>query len=581
MKTTLQLKWIGMATCLMSGALAVGCESLDDTFDSNPYAGGKEPLGVKLSSEAPMPATGFPGDTILFKATGLLKYCNPAKNEYQFKFYLGEQDTKILNATDTTLTVKVPENCSSGQVYMVLNSEVFFGPNFTVNGNIKVDGNYGFAKEGTDDVVYTATPYGDNGFYLVGRFAKFGDYEHIGLGFVDLKGNAAASNTTNYGVKTGLLKTENIFVSQPYVKSISRFKDGRYLISGSFSNYECQDNKGLSSLNGQVMADNIILLNKNLTPDTAAVHFDELGTDRKGNPVTINVSRFNGAAQDPLVRTFITSDEKYVIAVGNTKQYYYYDYQPTFLASGQKSKPVSYVFRMNVAPINKDGSQDGKLTGDLDESYRPVATHAGPAGGAITEAAMDETDGVILVGTFTSFDGVPANGIVRLDKDGNVDRGFTRNLGSGIDGSVSTVSYNTKLKKMVITGSFTKVNGQARQNIAMLNADGTLDTKFVPRKMEGGQPNYAQLLDKDKVVISGTFSKYDGIPRQGFLLLDPDGTAVQDFNVPGKFEGQLYDVEETVTTENEYGLLLVGDIRFFNGARVNNVVLLQADFDHR
>ncbi|HJT72515.1 MAG TPA: DUF5008 domain-containing protein, partial [Chitinophaga sp.] len=52
--------------------MVIAC-SKDKVYD-DPYAGGKEPLGVKLSTDPPSPNDGAPGAVIAFKGTGLLKH---------------------------------------------------------------------------------------------------------------------------------------------------------------------------------------------------------------------------------------------------------------------------------------------------------------------------------------------------------------------------------------------------------------------------------------------------------------------------------------------------------------------------
>ena len=59
------------------------------------------------------------------------------------------------------------------------------------------------------------------------------------------------------------------------------------------------------------------------------------------------------------------------------------------------------------------------------------------------------------------------------------------------------VRYNKALDKMMVVGGFEHVNGQPRQQMAMLNPDGTLDETFVPREIGGGTVNFAQLIDWD------------------------------------------------------------------------------------
>ena len=65
-------------------------------------------------------------------------------------------------------------------------------------------------------------------------------------------------------------------------------------------------------------------------------------------------------------------------------------------------------------------------------------------------------------------------GIGRLDDLGNLD-----NAGTGVGrNDVTALALQTD-GKIVIGGSFTSFNGTARNRIARLNSDGTLDTTFL------------------------------------------------------------------------------------------------------
>ncbi|MCS3162055.1 hypothetical protein NXV53_12120 [Bacteroides faecis] len=113
----------------------------------------------------------------------------------------------------------------------------------------------------------------------------------------------------------------------------------------------------------------------------------------------------------------------------------------------------------------------------------------------------------------------------------------------------------------------------------MLNDDGTRDEIFKIGKMEGGLANFACLLDNDNIVVSGAFTKYDGVTRRGFLILGRDGKALQQFNVPGIFQGELYKVIETRTSTNSNGLLLLGDFSRFDGNMVRNAMMIEVDYE--
>ena len=570
---TIDCKKIYSGICLLlsivlTGA-ATGCESLDDSITSDPYGGGKEALGIKLSAESPTPASGYPGDTVVFKAEGLAEWYDSEKKEYRFKFYMGEVETLVQSATDTTLTVVVPENLSTGITYLVLQNQVFYGPTFPVLGNLTVDKDYGLYERGASAVIYdyleSKNAADAHNFYFAGGFTSVGEVKsRYGIALVDNRGNVAGNNTTHFGITQGLIVTDFNYTQDLYIASISYFDDGQMLVSGSFSNYESK-NKNNSLVKNYINTNNIAVLEKNAFPDTVQYNFDEtLSSTGKYTP--IGVSAFNGGTKQPIIRSFITKDQK-VIAVGNLAQYCCNVYGRWYEQTVETILPVTSAIRMS-------------RTGELDKTYRSTENgYTGATGGSIADAYMDEEDGVVLVGDFTSFDGVKAAGIVRLDADGNVDKVFMSNIGSGPNGDVTMVRYNKSLHKAMIVGGFTACNGQARQNVAMLNRDGTLDEAFAPHLFEGGAPTFASLIDKGKIVVSGTFTRYDGIPRQGFLVLNMDGNAVQRFNVPGPFSGQLQQVVETETTVGNYGLLLMGDFYRFNGQFANNILMLEADFD--
>lgn len=558
--------------CLLAGLS--GCEELDHSISEDPYGGGKVQFGLRLLSEDPVPAKGYPGDTVVFKADGLLDYCVPEKGEYAFKFYLGEQETKILAATDTTLTVRVPDECVSSNTYLVMENQVFYGPYFPIEGNISVDKSWKLSSDVVDGIVYGAiSQYGKpQNNYLVGGFSHLAQYEHWCIGHVNSKGEVTRWSSsdfgTDYGVKTSVFEED----VPPYINSISAFEDGRMLVSGMFSAFEVYNpkNGGLYDLADRVYVNNIMVLRSNAHPDTTQQYiFEDAGTESNGTPIRYSFSKLNGGSLQPIVRSFVTSAQK-IVAVGNLTQYVCNEYASSYVDSKQRISSVASAFRMDDCGV-------------LDSTYRLVdrtGRYSGAGGGNITDACMDKDDGVVLVGSFTSFDGVPAPGMVRLDADGNVDHAFLENLGTGPDGNVTMVRYNKALNKMMVVGGFEHVNGQPRQQMAMLNPDGTLDGTFVPREIGGGAVNFAQLIDKEKVSVSGTFSTYGGVPRLGFLILEMDGTAQQKFNVPGTFNGQLYHVAETETTLGSYGLLLMGSFDRFNGQKANNVLMLEVNLEH-
>lgn len=568
---------------LLAACFMAGCESLDDSISEDPYGGGKQPLGIKLLDDAPDPSTGVPGDIVVFKAEGLLKWCDPAAGTYSFKMFMGGEEAEIQNVTDSTLIVKVPQELSSGITYIVLENQVFYGPTFTVDGNVSLDKDYGLYKDqnlitGTVyDAVERTTKGTYNNFYLIGNISsKVGGRTVNGFGIVDEQGNFITNTSVGFQPNGGILNASKDVFSDLYLKSLSLFANGEILISGAFEGfyYNYGSDPALSKLVGgsYMPTSNIAKLNEIALIDTMQLYFNEL-TSKTGKQTPLPVSRFNGGFSQPVLRSFITktgTDQK-VIAIGNFSQYITTGYASSYSDNTEDVTPMP-----NVARVNRDGS--------LDKTYRYTSDgkkYTGAAGGTVSDGFMDEDGGVVLVGNFTSFDGTPVGGIVRLLPDGDIDRDFLANIKGGMNGAITKIRYDQRTGKAAVTGSFTTAGGHPTPYIAIIDKAGNVDRNFITRGFLGGTPTFAGIVSRQaaKVIVGGTFTSYDGIHRNGFLILDMDGHATQKFNVPGQFQGEIEQVREAETTIGDYGLLLVGDITKFNGLRVNNVVMLQADFE--
>ena len=134
--------------------------------------------------------------------------------------------------------------------------------------------------------------------------------------------------------------------------------------------------------------------------------------------------------------------------------------------------------------------------------------------GTTVYATAVQPDGkTIIAGQFTSVLGQSRNNIARLNADGTLDMGF--------DPSASSTVYSVGVQadgKVVLGGAFTSLqpNGAGaattRQYIARVNADGTLDTGFDPNP-NSTVFNVAVQAD-GKVLLCG-----------GFIVLQPNGAA--------------------------------------------------------
>lgn len=128
---------------------------------------------------------------------------------------------------------------------------------------------------------------------------------------------------------------------------------------------------------------------------------------------------------------------------------------------------------------------------------------------------------ILIAGQFSSYNGTQREGIARLNADGSLDETF--NPGIGANGTVSTISIQAD-GKIIIGGFFTSYNGFARNRIARLNPDGSLDHTFNPGLGADGSIYVSTIKTGGKIFIGGAFNSYNGTQRNYFACLNPDGS---------------------------------------------------------
>src|SRR5439155_5149973 len=116
--------------------------------------------------------------------------------------------------------------------------------------------------------------------------------------------------------------------------------------------------------------------------------------------------------------------------------------------------------------------------------------------------------------------------LTRLNADGSLDGGF----GSGADGFVETLALQSD-GRIVMGGSFTSVGGKSRNHIARLNADGSLDPGFNPGSGANDTVHALGIAPDGKIIIGGSFTTMDGQARNHFTRLNADGTVDATFAI--------------------------------------------------
>src|SRR5688572_17305897 len=226
---------------------------------------------------------------------------------------------------------------------------------------------------------------------------------------------------------------------------------------------------------------------------------------------------------------------------------------------------------MTSASIYNSAPTVQGATGDLDLSFNP-----GSGVNGTVYATVVQPDGkVIIGGSFTTYNGVARNRIARLNPNGSLDPTF--NVGNGANAVIYALALQPD-GKIVIGGDFTLFNGSICTRIGRLNNNGSVDASFDPKPgFEVGGANssiFAIARQGDnKIIIDGNFTEYRNVERTRIARLNADGTLDTTFN---PVQGANNRVTSVALTTN--GTVVVGDsFNAVNGISRPDVARLKPD----
>src|SRR6188768_542374 len=164
-----------------------------------------------------------------------------------------------------------------------------------------------------------------------------------------------------------------------------------------------------------------------------------------------------------------------------------------------------------------------RLNGDgtLDTAYM---ANIGVGPNNTTYHGCLQSDGkAVLCGSFTTFSGVSAPGVARINTDGTIDAAFCSNLGTGANATVWGIAQQPD-GKLIVVGSFATFNGLAHPGLVRLNADGTLDTAYNTSLGTGftGMVGTVAVQSNGWIIAAGSFTAFNGVATPaGIIRLRP------------------------------------------------------------
>jgi uncharacterized delta-60 repeat protein len=185
-------------------------------------------------------------------------------------------------------------------------------------------------------------------------------------------------------------------------------------------------------------------------------------------------------------------------------------------------------------------------------------------------AVEDSSGRIIFVGDFTTYSGLPFNRIVRINGDASIDNTF--NIGSGFNNTVTEVVLQPD-GKILIGGLFSSYNGTPANKIIRLNSDGTVDGTF------NSGTGFDQIVftisvqSDGKILVGGFFSQYNGVSYNRLIRLNSNGSIDNSFTIGTGFNNTIFDIQQ----QSDGKKLIFGGFTIFNGVSHNSLVRLNND----
>jgi len=258
-------------------------------------------------------------------------------------------------------------------------------------------------------------------------------------------------------------------------------------------------------------------------------------------PSVINPAFFYGTGFDSPVMAVATQTDGKIVCGGFFTSY--------------NGSPTNYIVRLNT-----DGSIDNTFLNGLAFGFD-----------AVVSSLAIQTDGKIICGgSFTTYNGTPANYIIRLNSDGTIDPTFVYGLGAS--GSVLSISVQTD-GKIILGGGFASYNGTGANSIIRLNSNGSVDGSFVYGTAFNGSVLSTSVQTDGKILVGGLFTSYNGTGRNRIIRINSDGSVDTSFVIGTGCNQRVYDI--AVQTDGK--IILAGEFFTYNGTSAPRIVRLNTN----
>ncbi len=207
---------------------------------------------------------------------------------------------------------------------------------------------------------------------------------------------------------------------------------------------------------------------------------------------------------------------------------------------------------VGLARLNPDGTIDFSFSG----------VHVG---GIVHDFEMLGSGQILIAGNFSTINGFTQGKISRINTDGTLDTNFNAgNVGANLE--IKTIEMVSD-GKMLIGGGFTTFNTVAKNRLARLNADASVDNSFNYTQTNNGNINTTNIFPNGNIFVGGEIGTWDNV-----AILNDSG-ALQTGNYLVATRGII----NSIVQQTDGKILVGGRFETANGVKRSNVARFNLD----
>jgi hypothetical protein len=181
---------------------------------------------------------------------------------------------------------------------------------------------------------------------------------------------------------------------------------------------------------------------------------------------------------------------------------------------------------------------------------------------SVTAPIVPQSNGKQIVGgAFTTYNGTNVGRICRLNIDGSLDTTFNTG-GTGFNNTVNAIWVNTD-NTILVGGEFTTYNGVSANKIIKLNSDGTINDTF---DYGSGFNDSINWIEKNGsgYYIGGKFTTFKGSSYLRFIVINDLGNILGP-NLGNGTNGEVFNIQVDGSGNYAY---IGGDFNTWNGLSI-------------